>query len=127
MAETAGERTEKATPRRREKAREKGQVAKSQEVNSFFVLTVGMAVLLAMSGHFAGAMARNTAYLLGQAHFLAPDGLVGVRYLLSGNVQSFFWTLAPLAGLVLIAAVGANLLQVGLKLRPRPWPFSGAA
>jgi flagellar biosynthetic protein FlhB len=123
MAETAGERTEKATPRRREKAREKGQVAKSQEVNSFFVLTVGMAVLLAMSGHFAGAMARNTAYLLGQAHFLAPDGLVGVRYLLSGNVQSFFWTLAPLAGLVLIAAVGANLLQVGLKLTPQAMAF----
>ena len=124
MAEnTAGERTEKATPKRREKAREKGQVARSQEVNSFFVLLVGMTVLLVCAGHFTEELARNTGYLLGQAHFLAPSNLFGVRYLLAGNVQSFFWTLAPLAGLLLVAAVGANLIQVGLKLTPQAMAF----
>jgi flagellar biosynthetic protein FlhB len=124
MAEnTAGERTEKATPRRREKAREKGQVARSQEVNSFFVLVVGLPLLLVCAGHFTGELARNTGYLLSQAHFVAPSDLFGVRYLLSGSMQSFFRTLAPLAGLVLVAAVGANLLQVGLKVTPQAMAF----
>jgi flagellar biosynthetic protein FlhB len=124
MAEnTAGERTERATPRRREKAREKGQVARSQEVNSFFVLAVGLSLLLLCAGHFTEELARNTGYLLSQAHFLGPSNLFGVSYLLDGGVRSFFWTLAPLAGLVLVAAIGANLLQVGLKVTPQAMAF----
>jgi len=121
--ETAGERTEKATPRRREKAREKGQVARSQEVNSFFVLLAGTVVLTAMSGYLLDLLARNTRYLLGQAHFLGPTNLFGVRYLLVGNGVDFFWILAPVAGLVLVAGVAANLLQVGLKLTPAAMAF----
>ncbi len=124
MAEsTAGEKTEKATPRRIEKAREKGQVAKSQEVNSFFVLLVGMTVLLVCAGHFTDLLTRNTRYLIGQAHFLAPSNLFGVRYLLAGNVKTFFWVLAPLAGLLLIAGIAANVMQVGLKLTPSAMAF----
>ncbi|MCE3023172.1 EscU/YscU/HrcU family type III secretion system export apparatus switch protein, partial [Staphylococcus pasteuri] len=36
----AGEKTEKATPRKRQKAREDGQVAKSQEVAAALILLV---------------------------------------------------------------------------------------
>jgi flagellar biosynthetic protein FlhB len=121
--ETAGERTEKATPRRREKAREKGQVARSQEVNSFFVLLAGLAVMAAMPGHFLRELADNTGYLLGQAHFLGPSNLFGVRFLLEGNTAALFRALAPLAGLVLVAALGANLMQVGLRLTPQAMAF----
>ena len=41
----AGERTEKATPKRRSEARKKGQVARSQEVNSTAVLLAAAAAL----------------------------------------------------------------------------------
>ena len=121
--ETAGERTEEATPRKREKAREKGQVARSQEVNSFFVLVAGVTMMVAMSPHLTGTLARNTGYLLSQCHFLAPSNLFGVSYLLAGNTKVMFWALTPLAGLVLVAGVGANLLQVGLKLTPSTMAF----
>jgi len=121
--ETAGERTEKATPRRREKAREKGQVARSQEVNSFFVLLAGTGVLVAMASHFQDVLGRNTGYLLEQAHFLGPENLFGVRYLLTGNLTAILWALAPLAGLVLLAGLGANLMQVGVKLTPAAMNF----
>ncbi|HOX26423.1 MAG TPA: flagellar biosynthesis protein FlhB [Candidatus Krumholzibacteria bacterium] len=124
MAEdTAGERTEKATPRRREKAREKGQVARSSEVNSFFTLLVGTAALATLSGYLLDLLARNASYLLGQAHFLGPSNLCGVRYLLVGNAEDFFWILAPVCGLVLLAGVGASLLQVGVKLTPSAMAF----
>ena len=50
MAEDgSGERTESATPRRREKAREEGQVAKSNELNGAVALLIGMTMLLAFT------------------------------------------------------------------------------
>ncbi len=121
--ETAGERTEKATPRRREKAREKGQVARSQEVNSFFVVLAGTAALATTMTHFHDVLGRNTGYLLGQAHFLGPENLFGVRYLLAGNVEAMLLAMAPLAGLVLLAGLGASLMQVGLRLTPSAMAF----
>ena len=42
-------KTEPATPRRREEAREKGQVAKSQELNTALLL-LGLALRVGVSG-----------------------------------------------------------------------------
>lgn len=121
--ETAGERTEKATPRRREKAREKGQVARSQEVSSFFVLLAGAIMLVGTSGHMLDMLGRETRYLLGQAHFLKPTSLGGIAYLLSGGGESFLLTIAPLACFILVAAVIGNILQVGFQLTPAALAF----
>ncbi len=124
MAEdTAGERTEKATPRRREKAREKGQVARSQEVNSFFVLLAGAVMLVGTSSYMLDQLGRQTTYLLSQAHFLGPLNLLGFRYLLAGGGDAFLRTIAPLACFILVAAVAGNLLQVGLRLTPSAMAF----
>lgn len=52
MAEESGqEKTEKATSRKREKAREEGQVVKSQEIASVMVLLMGISVLY-IFGHY---------------------------------------------------------------------------
>lgn len=50
MSEPAAERTEEATSRRREKEREKGNISKSQDLNSALILTLGIGILSAMSG-----------------------------------------------------------------------------
>lgn len=50
MADTAAERTEKATERRRNKEREKGNVSKSQDLTAAFVITAGVAVMGIFSG-----------------------------------------------------------------------------
>ena len=51
MAETAAqEKTEKATPRRRQDARKKGQVAHSREISSVLILMATMGVF-----YFAGS------------------------------------------------------------------------
>ncbi|MEZ4388745.1 MAG: flagellar biosynthesis protein FlhB [Candidatus Krumholzibacteriia bacterium] len=121
--ETAGERTESATPRRREKAREKGQVARSQEVSSFFVLLAGVGVLIATGPWCLEQLGRATGYLLGQAHYLAPSDARGVAYLLRGNVQVLLTVILPLAGVVLVAGVGAGIMQVGLKVTPDAMGF----
>ena len=47
------EKTEQATPKKRQKAREEGQVAKSIEISSVVVLLAGV-VLLSFTGPFFG-------------------------------------------------------------------------
>lgn len=111
--DTGGEKTEKATGRRREQARNKGQVAKSQEVSGAVLLLVGMVVLVASGGHFAGVLGRNTAYLLAQSHLLGPAGLGGVRELLSANLEVLLAAMGPLLAALLIAGLTGNLMQVG--------------
>ena len=121
--ETAGERTESATPRRREKARGKGQVAKSQEVGSFFILAAGASVLMAMGPWALDQLARVTHYLLSQTHFLAPEDGNGAAFLLEGNVEVMFRVILPMAMVMLVAGVGAGVMQVGLKVTPDAMSF----
>ena len=45
MADDAGERTEAPTPRRRQEARRKGQVARSQDLSATVVLLAGLVAL----------------------------------------------------------------------------------
>ena len=59
-----GERTETATGKRRQEAREKGTVAKSAEVSSAVVLIAGMTLLVASSGFMSRKLCENTGYLL---------------------------------------------------------------
>lgn len=61
MAEDSdAERTEDASPRRLEEARNKGNVARSRELVTFAVLMSGLASLIFMSDHFFGHMAKIT-------------------------------------------------------------------
>ena len=59
MAE-GGDKTERATPKKREDARKKGQVAKSQDVNGAVILLAGLMALSAfgprMVEHMESAM-----------------------------------------------------------------------
>ncbi len=114
MAEDGGgERTERATGRRREEARNKGTVVKSQEVNGAILILTGIVALLASSGHLSRILGANTAYLLGQAHIFDVSSPYGVRDVLTGNLEVMGTALAPILLAVLVAAVGANVMQVG--------------
>jgi flagellar biosynthetic protein FlhB len=121
--ETAGEKTEKATGKRREDARNKGQVAKSQEVSGSLLLLVGMTLLVGSAGHFARTLGSNARFLLSQAHNLHADNVLGARELLLNNLEVMGLALAPLMLGVLIAAFGANVMQFGLHLSPEAMNF----
>jgi flagellar biosynthetic protein FlhB len=121
--ESAGERTESATPRRREKARDKGQVIKSQEVNSLFVLAAGTVMLLVLARYLTETIGRNAAYLFSQAHILRVDNLGGLRVMLVGNLQNLALTLAPVVAVVLVAGIASNVMQVGFKISTSSMSF----
>jgi len=109
----SGDRTEKATPKRREEARKKGQVARSMELNGTLVLVAGVATLITCGGFMARHLGENTAYLLGQAHHLRADSLFGVEELLEGNLALLLKVMAPVVLVLFLAGLTASVIQVG--------------
>jgi flagellar biosynthetic protein FlhB len=110
--EFSGEKSEQATPRRREEARKKGQVAKSREIPSVLVLMTGLLVLLLIGRHLMISLANFTAQMLGRAGTLSitPSS---VQVLGQEMVTFLLVALAPLMLAVLAIAVLANYVQVG--------------
>ena len=113
------ERTEPASPRRLEKAREEGQVARSQELTTFTLLiaasgslsVIGSIIIQKLSAVLESGLrieqevAFNPALLLPRLFQLALDGLLAI---------------APLLGWLMIIALLAPMLLSG-------WLFSSKA
>src|SRR4051812_36627095 len=71
----SGERTERATPKRRDEARKRGQVARSQEVSSLFVLAAGFGVLSLTGGALVDRLEQTTRDMF--ARIASPDATPG--------------------------------------------------
>jgi len=124
MAEgTAGDRTESATPKRREKALEEGQVALSQEVNSALVLVVAFSLVFVFAGFMARTLNTNARYLFGESHIILIDNPAALTEIASANFAVILKSLAPMMGGVLLAGFLANVLQVGWHVNVQSLAF----
>jgi len=109
-----GERTEPATPRKREKARQEGRVARSVEVPAAAVL---IASLLAML--FAAHLGLDA--LKGLARECIRDSWEADPLRVAAEVLGRCVLLCmPLAVGLSLVALGANLLQVGFLVSSKP-------
>ena len=113
--ESFQERTEKATPKRREEARKKGQVAKSRELSSVAVLLTGIFTLFWGSAYFYHNMTGILRHYLGQAaaHAISVDTMPGIGLF---AMRQLSVTLLPLFFTLVVVAVLSNYLQVGSLL-----------
>src|SRR3979409_2135877 len=110
-----GEKTEKATPKRREEARKKGQVARSQDLNGAVIMLAGLVTL--------GITGPSTAQRLGDGLSAAlragagrdPVTQATVGDLMMASGRSAALCLAPVGGACAAAAIVVSVLQVGLK------------
>ncbi len=125
MAEETGgqEKTEEPTARRLEEARRKGDVAKSIEVSSAAVLLAGLLTLYGMSGFYMEHFYRTLRHYLGNLHSIrvVPDQIPALT--LEG-MKIALLTVGPLMVVVLVMAIGGNVLQFGFlftteKLAPK--------
>jgi flagellar biosynthesis protein FlhB len=104
------DRSEEPTHKKLEDAHSKGNVAKSQEVSAWFVLSGATLVLLVFAQGLAGGVAGTFQGLLGNLHAI-PFDTGAVRSLVWTVVLSVFAALAlPLLTLV-AAALAGNLVQ----------------
>ncbi len=108
MAESDGqERTEEATPRRRQQAKEKGQVARSKELASVSVLVVGALSLM----WFGQSLAKALFQIMKRLFSLSREEVFDASKLLDivgGSIGSLiFPLLLILVTLFVAAAIGA--------------------
>lgn len=107
-----GEKTEEATPKKLRDARKKGQVAKSQDLNTAVLFIVTFSVL-AFSASYISLQFRQlmqTSFL--QATQLTLNPSIANRILLDALI-TMFKILAPLLSVVFIFALAIGFLQVG--------------
>src|SRR3954470_12953129 len=113
MAEDQGDKTEAPTPRRRQEAREQGQVARSPDLTAA-VLIISIMLLLKWSGAgVVGALKTLVAQMLSSAT-LGDFSTRGIGNTMLAALQVVAVAMAPLLLGVVIVAVLANVLQVGL-------------
>lgn len=113
MADVAADRTEPATPKRLEEARNKGQVPFSRDVSGTLVLAV--AFLLALSP-LAAALATSVveqSRALWGGYEVHPRTLADFHALLLAHLGRTAAAGAPLLGLILLAGLLGSLVQVG--------------
>jgi flagellar biosynthetic protein FlhB len=113
------ERTEPASPRKREEARRRGHVARSADLSAAAVLLAGVLALEAAGGGlFAGLSASVTGVLGGLAEIDGEPGALAAAF--AGLLRAALGGLLPLvlAGLAAAAAVG--LAQSGFLFTASP-------
>ena len=131
---SGGDKTEKATPKKKEESREKGQVARSVDLNGAVVLMAGILALTAFAPGMVERMeeAMRTAFML----IASPSvvGQEGIATVLGALAQSTALAAVPMLVVCCVAGVVINVAQVGLKpatkaIKPDPKklnPITGA-
>src|SRR5262245_20148676 len=117
-AEEFGDKTHEATPYRRQKAREEGQVVRSQDLASAGLLIVGLLILWYFCRGLAGSLAGLTSDYLGGEAWLTIDS----RAVAHQSLAIASWLamgLLPVLGLLLVAAIIAHLGQFGFLYLPQ--------
>jgi len=106
------EKTEAASPRRLEKAREEGQVVRSRELTTFLLLSAGFAGLWLMSHSLYGQLGQvmEAAFLFDRQQASNTDAMLGQMVLLVSNSLR---ALLPFFLLLFIVALVAPMLLGG--------------
>ncbi len=116
MADDRGERTEAPTPRRRQEAREQGQVARSQDLPAA-VLLLGCVVALNVLGpHILSTLLETYSSLLGSGAARPEE----VTRLLPMVLKSMAMVTLPILLLAVVFVTAANLAQVGWLVSAQP-------
>jgi len=112
------ERTEKATRRRREKARERGQVARSLELNSAAVICLGFLTLYLMGPHLGTQVMNLMRHTMSNAPIIATADPTFIK-VFGDSMLRFFTILMPVFAVMTVVAFGVNVAQVGFMVTPK--------
>ncbi len=109
------DKTEQATPKKREEARKKGQIARSREIPSVAILLCALSVF-----YFAGGWMLNQLGIIMKAgfkHLLFHNfNITSAHTMLWEIFQHIIVVLAPFMAAVLLAGIISNVAQTGWLL-----------
>lgn len=117
-----GEKTEEATPQRREDFRRRGQVAQTKELGSFMILSSSLLCLWMLSGFFmdqlSAVFSRSfSEYLVVTAR--SGDWLPAVKFAALKSAM----VMAPLMGMLWVISFASSALQVGFLVNEEAMKF----
>ncbi len=115
----ADDKTEEATPRRLEKAREEGQIPRSRELTTTAVLLASTFGLLIFGGLIAHRLTEVLRYNFSLEREAAFDPQLMIAYLTRSFAEAFF-ALIPLFAVIVVAAIVGPIALGG-------WLFSTKA
>lgn len=109
----AQEKTEQATPRKLKKARKEGQVARSTELNSVFIIGFGILIIYMLGPLLFANLGGLMRQTLAEATKIeiAPDS---VHLLFSEKIMLFGTILGPILGSLAVIALLINVCQTGV-------------
>ena len=114
-SESGGEKTEDASSRKLSKSREEGQVAKSVEIPSVFVLLTGAIALYFSAFNIYHNLMGVLRFNLDFKKIPLLTQLEVVR-LLAYHTEKIILMLIPVMGAIVLAAIVSNLAQVGFTI-----------
>jgi flagellar biosynthetic protein FlhB len=112
---SASDKTEKATPKRKEEARQKGQIARSQDLNGSVILLAGLFTLGLTGSSIAQRLGDSLHDALAAGGGRDPVTPTSVGDLLMTQGGTIVSCLAPVVAACAGAAVVVNVIQVGIK------------
>ena len=131
MAEDDTERSQDPSQKRLQEALDRGDVVKSQEVSTWFVMAGAALTLMAFSGPMAGGVITTLRGLIANSYDIRAEGpgFIAVIARLGGELLA---AIALPLSLLMLAALGGNLIQhrlvwSGEALKPKLSKISPAA
>ncbi len=112
-------RTEEPTEYKKRKAREEGKVVKTQELPSALVLLFGFFLIFIISKSIFKNMLQMMEYFLNLIPDVVNSG-ENVIFLLKPVLPILIKIIAPILGIVFIAALIGNVIQVGFRFSTKP-------
>lgn len=113
------ERTERATPKRLEDARRRGQVPRSRELGMALVMLTGSLMFFAVQGQLGGHMADLVRQGLGFDPALLEDPSSMIEALVDAGLATLA-ALAPLFAVLVLAAIGGGVALGGIAFSAKP-------
>ncbi len=107
------EQTEKATPKRRDEARKRGQVSKSPDLAGAAIFLAGVFVLHALAPGALTSLGATMQAILARTHEHQDFTIASVWTLYARAFASAGLLLGVLFGVALLAGIGVNLAQTG--------------
>ena len=104
------EKTEDPTQKRLDEALKRGDVVKSQEVNTWFIIAGATLVMSAFSGSMSSELSATMRGLIANAHNISVDGPALPRLFQKIGIEMIAAIAIPFL-LLMLAALGGNLIQ----------------
>ncbi|MFQ5765106.1 MAG: flagellar biosynthesis protein FlhB, partial [Rhodospirillales bacterium] len=120
--EDESQKTEDPTDRKLSKAKEKGQVAQSQEIKSWMILLGGTAGLIVLAPFMATSI-RRTVFPFVERPDAVPMDFEHLRMTLADVIGDVGLILFPLLVMLFVLAILANVAQFGFLFAPEKVKF----